>query len=33
MVSVTTGTSADTYQPDGVDGALLDVLSSPAASP
>jgi NAD(P)H dehydrogenase (quinone) len=26
MVSVTTGTSADTYQPDGIDGALLDVL-------
>lgn len=26
MVSVTTGTSADTYAPDGIDGALLDVL-------
>jgi NAD(P)H dehydrogenase (quinone) len=26
MVSVTTGTSAETYQPDGIDGALLDVL-------
>ena len=26
MLSVTTGTSADTYQPDGVDGALLDIL-------
>jgi NAD(P)H dehydrogenase (quinone) len=26
MLSVTTGTSADTYQPDGIDGALLDVL-------
>ncbi len=26
MVSVTTGTSSDTYAPDGVDGALLDVL-------
>jgi NAD(P)H dehydrogenase (quinone) len=26
MVSVTTGTSANTYQPDGIDGALLDVL-------
>jgi NAD(P)H dehydrogenase (quinone) len=26
MVSVTTGTSADTYEPDGIDGALLDVL-------
>ncbi len=26
MVSVTTGTSADTYQPDGIDGSLLDVL-------
>jgi len=25
-VSVTTGTSADTYQPDGIDGSLLDVL-------
>ncbi|MEU4227016.1 NAD(P)H-dependent oxidoreductase [Nonomuraea sp. NPDC026600] len=26
MVSVTTGTSAETYAPDGIDGALLDVL-------
>ena len=26
MVSVTTGTSADTYAPDGIDGALLDIL-------
>jgi NAD(P)H dehydrogenase (quinone) len=26
MVSVTTGTSADTYAPDGIDGALLNVL-------
>lgn len=26
MVSVTTGTSEDTYQPDGIDGAILDVL-------
>jgi NAD(P)H dehydrogenase (quinone) len=26
MVSVTTGTSADTYMPDGIDGALLDIL-------
>lgn len=26
MVSVTTGTSADTYAPDGIDGALADVL-------
>ena len=26
MVSVTTGTSADTYAPDGIDGALRDVL-------
>jgi NAD(P)H dehydrogenase (quinone) len=26
MVAVTTGTSADTYAPDGVDGALLDVM-------
>lgn len=26
LVSVTTGTSADTYAPDGIDGALLDVL-------
>jgi NAD(P)H dehydrogenase (quinone) len=26
MVSITTGTSADTYQPDGIDGALLDIL-------
>jgi NAD(P)H dehydrogenase (quinone) len=26
MVSVTTGTSADTYQSDGIDGALLDIL-------
>ena len=26
MVSVTTGTSADTYAPDGIDGPLLNVL-------
>ena len=26
MVSVTTGTSADTYAPDGIDGALIDIL-------
>lgn len=26
MVSVTTGTSADTYAPDGMDGAILDIL-------
>ena len=26
MVSVTTGTSADTYAPDGIDGAILDIL-------
>lgn len=26
MVTVTTGTSADTYAPDGIDGALLDVM-------
>lgn len=26
MVSVTTGTSEDTYAPDGIDGAILDVL-------
>lgn len=26
LVSVTTGTSADTYAPDGIDGALLSVL-------
>lgn len=26
MVSVTTGTSSDTYAPDGIDGAILDVL-------
>jgi NAD(P)H dehydrogenase (quinone) len=26
MVSVTTGTSSDTYMPDGIDGALLDIL-------
>lgn len=26
MVSVTTGTSADTYRPDGIDGDVLDVL-------
>jgi NAD(P)H dehydrogenase (quinone) len=26
MVSVTTGTSADTYAPDGIDGAVLDIL-------
>lgn len=26
MLSVTTGTSADTYAPDGIDGALLDIL-------
>jgi NAD(P)H dehydrogenase (quinone) len=26
MLSVTTGTSADTYAPDGIDGDLLDVL-------
>lgn len=26
MVCVTTGTSADTYAPDGIDGALLDVM-------
>jgi NAD(P)H dehydrogenase (quinone) len=26
MVSVTTGTSEDTYAPDGIDGAVLDVL-------
>lgn len=26
LVSVTTGTSADTYAPDGIDGALLNVL-------
>lgn len=26
MVSVTTGTSADTYAPDGIDGDLLDIL-------
>jgi NAD(P)H dehydrogenase (quinone) len=26
LLSVTTGTSADTYAPDGIDGALLDVL-------
>jgi len=26
MLSITTGTSVDTYAPDGIDGALLDVL-------
>jgi NAD(P)H dehydrogenase (quinone) len=26
MVSVTTGTSADTYAPDGIDGDILDIL-------
>src|SRR5260370_13727343 len=26
MVSVTTGTSADTYAPDGIDGSILDIL-------
>ena len=26
MISVTTGTSADTYAPDGIDGAILDIL-------
>ena len=26
MVSVTTGTSADTYAPDGIDGAVIDIL-------
>lgn len=26
MVAVTTGTSADTYAPDGIDGALIDIL-------
>jgi len=26
LVSVTTGTSAETYMPDGIDGALLDIL-------
>ncbi|MHA3700864.1 NAD(P)H-dependent oxidoreductase [Jatrophihabitans sp. YIM 134969] len=26
LVSVTTGTSADTYMPDGIDGSLLDIL-------
>lgn len=26
LVSVTTGTSADTYMPDGIDGDLLDIL-------
>ena len=26
MVTVTTGTSADTYAPDGIDGALIDIL-------
>ena len=26
LVSVTTGTSADTYRPDGIDGSLLDIL-------
>lgn len=26
MVSVTTGTSADTYAPDGIDGEILDIL-------
>ena len=26
MVSVTTGTSADTYQPDGIDGSIHDIL-------
>ncbi len=26
MVSVTTGTSAGTYAPDGIDGAILDIL-------
>lgn len=26
LVSVTTGTSEDTYAPDGIDGAILDVL-------
>lgn len=26
MISLTTGTSGDTYAPDGIDGALLDVL-------
>ena len=25
MVSVTTGTSADTYAPDGIDGSILDI--------
>lgn len=26
LVSVTTGTSADTYAPDGIDGAIVDIL-------
>ena len=26
MVSVTTGTSADTYEPDGIDGSIHDIL-------
>ncbi len=26
MISVSTGTSADTYAPDGIDGAILDIL-------
>ena len=26
MVSVTTGTSVGTYAPDGIDGAILDIL-------
>lgn len=26
LVSITTGTSADTYAPDGIDGSILDIL-------